>query len=263
MEIDEEDHLYIVDKAARIQVFTREGDFLRGWRTPQFANGKPTGLSWDNAGRLMVADTHYFRILFYTKDGELLEHLTIGGQEGYDAPGRFGWVTDAVQDSQGNYYIAEYGEFDRVQKYAPNGQFLFQWGGHGEGPLQFKRPQNLAIDGSDHLWVVDACNHRIQVFDATGATPRLLRSIGQMGDGPGQFRYPYDLVLDDQGHFYVCEFGNHRVQKFTVDGQFLASWGRQGRQEGELHNPWSIVRDSHGRIHVLDTYNNRVQRIRL
>jgi sugar lactone lactonase YvrE len=263
IEIDDHDHLYIVDKAARIQVFTRQGEFLRGWRTPLFANGKPTGLSWDNEGRLMVADTHYFRILFYTPEGQLLEHLTIGGQEGYDAPGRFGWVTDAVQDSRGNYYISEYGEFDRVQKYSPDRQFLFQWGGHGNGPLEFKRPQSLDVDASDHLWVADACNHRIQVFDATGGSPQLLRTFGELGSKPGQLRYPYNVTLDNKGHFYVCEFGNHRVQKFTVDGQLVASWGSHGRQAGQLHNPWAVVRDSRGRIHVLDTYNNRVQRIRL
>ncbi len=262
MTIDDRDQLYIVDKAARIHVFTRDGEYLRGWRTPLSKNGKPTGLSFDRDGNLMVADTHYFRVLFYTPEGGLLEDLTIGGEEGY-TPGKFGWVTDAVQDSMGNYYIAEYGEYDRIQKFSPDRKFLFQWGGHGEGPAQFKRPQNLEVDEHDYLWVADACNHRILVFDATGDHPVLVDSWGEMGDEPGKLRYPYDLILDDQGHVYVCEFGNHRVQKFTRNGQYVGSWGSQGRRDGQLHNPWALVRDSRGRIHVLDTYNNRVQRIRL
>ena len=127
MAIDAADHLYIVDKTARIQVFDREGHYLRGWQTPESANGKPTGLSFDRSGLLMVADTHYFRILFYQPDGTLLADRTLGGQLG-QRPGEFGLVTDVVQDSTGCYYVAEYGDYDRIQKFSPEGEFLFAMG---------------------------------------------------------------------------------------------------------------------------------------
>jgi DNA-binding beta-propeller fold protein YncE len=262
MAIDETDQLYIVDMTGRIQVFSPEGEFLRSWRTPTIENGKPSGLSFDREGNLLVADTHYFRTLFYTPDGMLLDDRTIGGVCGH-GPGEFNFVTDAVQDSRGNYYIAEYGEYDRIQKFTPEGQFVLQWGGHGEEPGQFIRPQNLAIDEQDRIWVADACNHRIQIFDVSGDEPQLVKIWGTQGADPGQLCYPYDLALDGEGNVYVCEFGNHRVQKLTADGQSLGSWGVQGRREGELHNPWAFVLDSRGRVHVLDTYNHRVQRIRL
>ena len=262
MAIDQRDQVYIVDMTARIQVFTGDGQFLRGWQTPQFANGKPSGLSVDRDGNLLVADTHYFRVLVYTPQGELLSHRTIGGVPG-QAPGQFGFVTDAERDSQGNLYVSEYGEYDRIQKFSPAGEFLFQWGGHGSGPCQFLRPQNLAVDEQDRIWVADACNHRIEVFDARRAPVRLVRSWGKRGRLAGQLCYPYDLVLDGQGHVYVCEFGNHRVQKFTLEGRSLGSWGKVGRRPGELFNPWALARDSRGRIYVLDTYNHRVQRIYL
>lgn len=262
MAIDDHDQLYIVDMTGRIQVFTADGDFLRAWRTPESDNGKPSGLTFDRQGNLLVADTHYYRVLFYTPDGRLLTDRTIGGTLG-SGPGQFGFVTDAIQDSQGNYYVAEYGDYDRIQKFTSDGKYLFEWGGHGEAPGQFIRPQNLEIDQQDHIWVADACNHRIQVFDATGDSAKLLAVWGEQGSQPGQLSYPYDLVLDGAGHLYVCEFGNHRVQKFTLDGQSLGVWGSAGRRDGELDHPWAIARDSRGRIHVLDTYNHRVQRIRL
>ena len=116
MAIDGQDQIYIVDMTARIQVFDRDGTFVRGWQTPQWKNGRPTGLSFDRDGNLLVADTHYFRMLVYTPEGRLLEEKTIGGTPGR-APGQFGLVTDAVQDSRGNYYIAEYGQNDRIQKF--------------------------------------------------------------------------------------------------------------------------------------------------
>lgn len=262
MAIDDQDRLYIVDTTARIQVFDRSGQFLHGWQTPKFANGKPTGLSFSHDGLLMVADTHYFRVLFYEKDGTLVEERTLGGEFGNE-PGSFGLVTDVVEDSRGCLYVSEYGEYDRIQKFDKNGQFLFQWGGHGPEPGHFIRPQNMAVDENDHVWVVDACNDRVQVFDATGSSAKLVRIWGQRGSEVGRLRYPYDLSLDGRGHIYICEFGNSRVQKFTLDGESVGVWGKQGRSEGELFNPWGLVQDSRRRIHVLDSNNHRVQRIRL
>lgn len=260
--IDAKDQLYIVDMTARIQVFTTEGEYLHGWRTPEFKNGKPSGLSFANDGNLLVADTHYYRMLVYTPEGELLPDRTIGGKNG-QGPGEFGFVTHAVQDSQGNYYIAEYGEYDRIQKFSPEGKFLFQWGGHGSEPGQFIRPQKMAVDKEDHIWVVDACNHRVQAFDPTGSEAKLLKIWGEQGSEPGQLSYPYGLILDHKGHVYVAEFGNHRVQKFTLDGESLGTFGVVGQKPGELNQPWGLVQDSKGALHVVDTYNHRVVRFRL
>ena len=255
--IDDEDHLYIVDMTARIQVFDRDGKFLRAWQTPTHVNGRPTGLSISHAGLVMVADTHYYRVLFYTRDGQLRDDLTIGGTMG-QGPGEFGFLTDVAQDSTGNYYVAEYGEYDRIQKFSPDREFLLEWGGHGAEPGQFARPQCLAFDADDRLWVADACNHRIQIFDTAGT---LLGMWGTQGHAPGQLSYPYGLALDGRGHVYICEFGNHRVQKLTLAGQSVATWGHEGRRPGQLFNPWSLVYDSQGGVHVLDSNNHRVQRI--
>lgn len=255
MAIDDQGDIYTVDMTARIQVFNTDGKFLRGWSTPTHEFGRPTGLSVDNQGRLLVADTHYYRVLIYTPDGKLDQ--IIGGIHG-DKPGQFGLVTDVVQDSQGYYYISEYGEWDRIQKFTKDGKFVKQWGGHGSEVGQFLRPQNMRIDAEDRIWVADACNHRIQVFDTDG---KLLFHWGTQGSEPGRLSYPYDLCFDDHGHLYVCEYGNHRVQKFTREGKSLGCWGVAGRKEGQLWNPWALVVDQWGRLHVLDSNNHRVQRI--
>jgi DNA-binding beta-propeller fold protein YncE len=257
MTIDKQDRLYVVDMTARIQVFDAEGKFIRSWQTPDYVNGRPTGLSIDRDGNVAVPDTHYYQVLFYSPEGKLLRKL--GGEHG-NGPGQFGLVTDVAQDSAGNYYVSEYGEFDRIQKFTPKGQFILQWGGHGDQPGQFSRPQAIVVDKQDRIWVADSCNHRIQVFDSEG---KLLFTRGEEGSELGKLSYPYNLIFDDDGNLYVCEYGNHRVQKFSPEGESLGSWGKPGREEGQLFNPWSIVRDSQGRTHVLDTYNHRVQRVRM
>jgi len=267
--IDKSDLLYIVDMTPQIQVFTGDGVFLRGWQTPEFEHGRPSGLAFDNAGNLLVCDTHYFRVLVFTPAGQMLQEQTIGGKCG-SGDGEFQFVTDAAQDSHGNYYVAQYGEYDRIQKFSADHKFILSWGEHGRELGQFLRPQKLVVDQSDFVWVTDACNHRVQIFDARGNEAKLVTAWGKQGNLPGELNYPYDILLDDaalagksQGHVYLCEFGNHRVQKFTTEGRFVASFGHSGRRDGELDQPWGIARDSQGRMFVLDTYNHRVQRFRL
>lgn len=255
--INSKDELFIVDMTARIQVFDADGKYLRSWRTPVSANGRPTGLSLAKSGRVLVPDTHYYRMLVYEPDGTPVESATIGGTPGHE-PGQFGWPTDVAEDSEGNIYISEYGDNDRIQKFSPTGEFLLQWGGTGEELGQFRRPQSIAIDGEDHIFVSDACNHRIQVFDTQG---KLIDHWGQEGSGPGDLYYPYGLALGPQGNVYVCEYGNERIQKFTKQGKSLGVWGGRGREPGQLYNPWGIAFDSQGRLHILDSNNHRVQRV--
>lgn len=264
MAIDGKDRLYIVDMTARIQVFdTREivngkGKFLHFWQTPAKENGRPTGLSIGLDGNVLVADTHYYQALIYSPEGKRLK--TISGKPGR-GPGEFGLIRDVVQDSQGYFYVAEMGEFDRIQKFSPEGKPILQWGSHGSGRGEFSRPESLAVDEKDQIWVADACNHRIQVFDSDG---NLLRIWGSEGKAPGKLYYPYDLVLGEDDTVYICEYGNHRVQKFTRDGRrSLGCWGTQGRGEGQLNHPWALARDSRGKIYVLDTNNHRIQCVRM
>lgn len=261
IELDRADQLYVVDMTGRIQVLSPEGVCLRSWRTPEIANGKPCGLGFSRDGLLMVADTHYFRVLFYQPDGTPVPERTIGGVNGR-GPGEFGFVTDAVQDEQGNYYVAEYGDFDRIQKFDAAGKPVCQWGGHGSEPGEFLRPQALAIDELNQLWVADACNHRLQIFDLGTTPPRLVRTIGQEGPEPGQFRYPYGIWLGPDETIFVAEFGNHRIQKLSRSGESLAVFGSAGRGPGQFHQPWSLVLNSRGEVVALDSYNHRLQKFR-
>jgi DNA-binding beta-propeller fold protein YncE len=255
---DAGDELYIADLTDRIQVFDRDGHYLRGWRTPDFNVDGPSGLTVDRHGRLLVADTHFYRVLVYSRQGALLFQIGDGVQG--TTPGRFGYPTDVVIDQAGNLYVSEYGENDRVQVFSPEGKWLRQWGGHGLLPGEFMKPRALAIDENDRIYVADSCNHRIQVFDTHG---KLLNVWGTRGSEPGQLSYPYDLAIGPDRSLYVCEYGNHRIQKFTLDGAHRGLWGRSGRGPGELFNPWALAVDSQGTVSVIDSNNHRVQRFRL
>lgn len=255
---DDRDHLYIADLTDRIQVFDRDGKFLRAWRTPSLNIDGPNGLTIDRQGRLLVADTHFYRILIYDRDGTLLGQIGDGVQG--EEPGRFVYATDVATDSAGNFVVAEYGNSDRIQVFDPRGKFVRQWGGHGYEPGEFLKVRALTIDAQDRIFVADSCNHRIQVFDVRGG---LLHRWGSRGAEPGQMAYPYDLSLDGDGHLYVVEYGNNRVQKFSLEGESLGIWGSRGRGSGQLNNPWALAVDRQGAVSVVDSNNHRVQRFRI
>lgn len=262
--IDAADRLYIVDFTARIQVFDCDGHFLGYcWRTPDFRKGRPSGLSIDRDGHLLVSDSHYSCLRVYSLEnlplGEAPQPLRqIGGEPG-QAPGQFGYISDAVQDEQGYFYLAEFGENQRISKLDSEGRFLLCWGSPGTEPGQFSRPRALALGPDGRLYVADSCNHRIQIFTRDG---QLVRCWGTSGTQPGELAYPYDLAFNRQGELFVVEYGNHRVQKFTTDGRSLGCWGGPGRQPGQLCSPWALAVDSQGRVHVLDSENHRVQRVK-
>lgn len=253
--IDGDDRLWIVDFTSRVQAFDLNGKHLkRTWQTPDYRKGRPSGLSLDREGRLVVADSHYHQFIIYDADGQELRR--IGLPEG-PAPGQLAYVCDVVQDGEGYWYVAEFGEAQRITKLDADGRFVKCWGGEGSEPGQFARLRALAIGPDGLLYAADACNHRVQVFTRDGT---LVRHWGGIGSEPGQLHYPYDLCFDMKGHLYVAEYGNHRVQKFTIDGKSLGTRGSPGREPGKLHSPWGLAVDRFGRVHVLDTENHRVQR---
>ena len=250
-----QDVLYIVDFAGRIQVFDRDGKYLRGWSTPTIVKGRPAGIAIGNDGNVLVADSHYARILIYSPEGTLLREITGTAGEG---PGEFAYVSDVVQDEHGYFYLTEYGEEDRVRKLSPDGRYLKHWGSHGNEPGQLVRPRAIALGPDGYLYVADACNHRIQVFDKEG---KLIRHWGKPGSGVAELQYPYDLAFGPNGDLYVAEFGNHRVQRFSPVGEWRAAWGTPGRDVGCLNSPWGVAVDSRGRVIILDTDNHRVQAV--
>lgn len=258
--VDAEDELYLVDTTGRIQVFDGDGELQRLWKMPETEFGRPTGLAVDAQQRVLVADTHYFRMMVFSRDGESLEAETIGGESGTE-PGQFAFVTDVVRDREGVTYIGEYGDLDRIQRYDPEGRLVDWWGSTGRESGQFVRPQSLILSPDEQqLWIADACNHRVQVYDVTRSPAELVAIWGEEGSEPGKLSYPYGISFAADGTLYVCEYGNQRVQQFTTDGKSLGVLGRPGHEVGEFYQPWGLTFDSRGRLFVLDSNNHRVQR---
>ena len=253
IDIKNDNSLFIVDKTGRIQHFDLDGNFLNVIQMPLTESGKPTGLSVGPDGNLYVADTHYYRVVVFSPEGEIIRQW---GQFGKDE-GCFIYPTDVAFSDDGRIFVSEYGGNDRISVFNSKGDFLYCFGSPGDGTGQLARPSALCVDPSrGRLYVADACNHRIAIYNFDG---QLSGYIGGAGLTAGRLRYPYDLTIFPDGTLAVCEYGNNRIQLFNPEGQSIAVYGSAGRQLGELAYPWGLAIDSRRRAYVIDSGNNRIQ----
>lgn len=246
---DSNGDLFVLDDAGRILVFNPNGTVKRHWSMPESDVGNPEGICLFQDGRIGVADTHYHRVVFFDRDGNL---LTMHGELG-EQSGQFVYLSAITQDSVGNYYVCEYGGNDRVQKFDVDGNFVVAFGGFGTDDGQFQRPMGIVWrDGL--LYVADAINNRIQTFRDDGQFVGLL---GSEADRP-RLHYPYDLTVGPDGDLFAIEYGGNRVTQLTLRGETLGRFGSTGHGVGEFSTPWGLAVDSNGRIVVADTGNRRL-----
>lgn len=248
--------VFVVDKTARIQRFSPDGEFEAYWQTPESLDGKPTGITVDESGRVLVADSHYHRVIIYDRDGHEEARFGTAGS----GPGQFGLVARAVVDVDGAIYVSEYGGDSRISRFSSNFQFLGMFGGPEDGAAALARPQCMVLDKDQTLWVADSCNHRICQFSREG---KLLFSFGSPGREPGQMQYPYGLAFCPDDTLLVVEFGNNRLQRFDRTGKSLETWGGPGTRPGQMLDAWGVAVGKGGRVYVVDSRNHRVQMFRM
>jgi tripartite motif-containing protein 71 len=141
----------------------------------------------------------------------------------------------------------------RVQKFDSNGNFITKWGSKGTGDGQFNGPNDIALDPSGNIYVLDSDNGRVQKFDSNG---NFITKWGSGGIGDGQFYGATGIAVDSSGNVYVADTQNHRIQKFTSEGNFIANWKSEGNGL-----PNGIAVDSSGKVYVSDSFylNSNIQ----
>ena len=243
------DELFVLDTAGRILVYDVERDLARSWRMPEVEAGRPEGVLVLDDGTVVVADTHYHRVVVFDGSGTELRRF---GREGR-ADGEFIYPVALARDDAGNLYVCEYGSNDRIQKFSPGGVHLASFGSFGTGKGQFQRPSGVAWR-EGKVYVADAVNNRVQVFTDGG------EFVGVLGEPDGRLSlsFPYAMELGGDSALYIIEYGAGRVTKLSTGGELLGRFGSTGTGEGRFATPWGIAVDSRGRIIVADTGNRRL-----
>jgi hypothetical protein len=78
-------------------------------------------------------------------------------------PGNFGVISGIIADNRGNYLVSDKLKCV-VNVFDKNFKFLLEFGGRGRGPGNLIIPQQLAIDGSDRVYVIQEGNRGVSVF---------------------------------------------------------------------------------------------------
>ena len=247
------DELAVLDTAGRVLLYDADAKLTRQWHMLDVKVGKPEGIVILRDGRIVVCDTHYFRIVYFDHDGNWLRNF---GQRG-EGRGEFIYPVGICKDDAENLYICEYGGHDRVQKFSREGEWLAEFGSFGTGPGQFQRPSGLAWR-EGKVYVADAINNRVLIFTDAG------KYLGDLGTPqPLVFGLPYDIALGPDDIFSIVEYGAGRLSRVSPDGKLLGQLGHTGSGVGQFATPWGLTVDSRGRIFVADTTNRRIVRLRL
>jgi hypothetical protein len=88
----------------------------------------------------------------------------------------------------------------------------------GEAWEELAGVRAAAFDARDNLYVLDAGNSRVLVFDAAG---RFVRAVGRKGEGPGELITPAALVVSPEGTIVVSDVGRRAFSLFSAEGTFL------------------------------------------
>ncbi len=245
----------VIDRSGRAQRFDEEGILQSVWMLPEWSAGHPIDLCGTAEGTLLVADTHYMRIIEFDIDGNEIRRF------GEDCGLELVRGIDVAPD--GSILVASYGERDRIFRFDRQGLLLAVWGERGDGPDQFLRPEGLAVDVDGTVLVVDCGHHRILRFTLDG---EYLQTIGGPGRSQGQFDTPFDVDVVGDGSFVVIDKSGCRLQRFDSSGNWLDTVGGVGRGRGRLSEPRGLCVKSTGqlrRVLIADTGNHRVVDVEL
>lgn len=150
-----------------------------------------------------------------------------------------------------------------VACYDAAGMELFRFGSSGTGPGELHLPSHAVVGRDGQVYVLDAGNFRVQVFDRDG---RFVRSVGRLGAVPGSFARPRGLAVSDEGWIYVADAAFNNVQLFDADGRLLLIIGEQSSRPVDEPGRWGLIAglasDETGRLYAIDQYFGKIGVVR-
>ncbi len=278
--------------ASQLLEFAPDGRFLREIGKNLYAWSYAHVVRIDKNDNIWAVDKGSDMIIKFTPDGRV--SMVFGRKkEASDDPqpwkhvnpplpavnGMFRQPTDVTWDPAGDIFISDGYINSRVAKYDKNGDWVKQWGEHGNKPGEFNTPHSIASDAQGNVYVADRGNRRIQVFDPDG---NFLREIKidvplpavvhpWLGNPPSpqgaaaQNGAPWAICITPgpTQYLYSSDAYPGRVYKLSLDGTVLGVLGSSGRQPKQFGWIHEIACPSENTIYVAEILNWRVQKLLL
>jgi DNA-binding beta-propeller fold protein YncE len=165
-------------------------------------------------GRTYVCDSKANQVKIY-QGSQLVQ--TFGGYG--TLAGRFDFPAGVYVSPSSEVFVVDQNN-DRVQVFDRNGAFkrLFALGSSDGsaslGPSRSGRSQGVSGDASGRIYVADAFQSFVRVFDEQG---NFLATVGSYGRGTGQLSSPSSLAVAPNGQLWVASANNGRVEVFGLD----------------------------------------------
>ncbi|WP_369435801.1 Ig-like domain-containing protein [Vibrio cidicii] len=186
---------------------------------------------------------------------------------------------DVVTDSNGNVYVADYGNHV-IRKITPEGVVTTLAGSGSAGSddgtgsaASFNFPKAVTLDSSGNVYVADSSNNTIRKVTPAGVVTTFAGS-GTYGsnDGTGTaatFAAPTGITIDSNGNLYVVETNPHIVRKITPAGvvtTFAGSKNSSGFTDATgtsatFNFPYNGGSNSNNDLFIADRNNHAIRKI--
>ena len=261
----------------------------------------PSGLAFDGAANLFIADTGNHRVRKVSPAG-IITTVAGNGQAFFSGDG--GPATSAAVylpqgvavDAVGNLYITDY-NYNRVRRVRPDGIITTFAGGVGSdfngggfsgdgGPASnaaLRAPQGVATDAAGNVYIADTGNGRIRKVSPGG----IISTVAGNGNccfagdgGPAVNAFlgsPSAVTVDVAGSLYIADWGDQRIRKVSPNGIITTVAGDGfrdpatggGRFAGDggvatnasLNGPGGVAVDPAGNFFIADGGNSRARKV--
>ena len=205
---------------------------------------RPIGVAVTDDGLVIVSEEEGHCITILDSEGRKIRSIGTQGE----GMGQLRSPQGVAITSKGTVLVADR-DNHCIQEFTMEGDCVSCVGTRGTGPLQFYRPRGITINKTTgQVFVVEECNHRVQVLDPDLTFSHMFGS--ERSFSQGQFDYPIDVAIDSKGYVYVTGYFNNHVQQFTPEGQFVSSFGTRGSEPGQLYFTTVITLDDNDLVYV-------------
>ncbi|KAI8508731.1 hypothetical protein Bbelb_138300 [Branchiostoma belcheri] len=241
MSVDSE--IYVADiYNRRVQVFNKNGAFLRFFKTVHTVPGKtkrtiaPYDVAIDAKGFIWVAGVvriNGIKVVKYSQSGQQI--FTIAFTASAYTP------TIAANAPNNNIVVAA----------KPNFIFVLRPDGSLYKRFQLVRGVEsgyVAFSNEGNILFTDVRSQAVQVYTQDGGK---LFQFGGKGSGEGQLRIPTGICTDSSGHIFVSNRKNKRIDMFTSRGKFVRTVVR-------MKSPWGLACGPDRQLVVTDVRSHTI-----
>ncbi len=210
----------------------------------------PVDLCLDLQGNLYVAEAGMGRLQKIAPTGAVWAYVD-------RAERRVEWreSADVAVDARGMIYVLERIAC-RVQKIGPDAAYQHTFAMPGSARGQLDRPEGIALDSQNNVYVADTLNHRISVFEPRGRFLRIHR-----GEDAGGFAGPRGVHITSDDEIVVCDTMNRRIVILDRAGKRVAEISGYSEHGSRLTTPVDCAEDVYGGLWIADEGADRVVKL--